>query len=109
MGKRQWGIFAGWLVAIAAVGGAGVLVYQYWESLLTLVLSPIGGFVVKALFGGKVVKFVLAAGFAATAAVVSVRRKLRRGRDPEPELAPPVYGPPEPEVGAGTASSERAA
>jgi hypothetical protein len=110
MGKRQWGIIAGWLVAIAAVVGAGVLVYQYWQSLLSLVLSPIGGLIVKALFGGKVVKFVLAAGFAVAAGVVAVRRKVRRGGDPEaePEFAPPVYGPPEPEVGAGT-PSERAA
>jgi hypothetical protein len=73
------------------------------------VSAPCQRFVVKALFGGKVLKFVVAAGFAATAGVVAVRKKLRRGRDPEPELAPPVYGPPEPEVGAGTAPSERAA
>jgi hypothetical protein len=101
MGKRQWGMLAGWLVAIAALVGAGVLVYQHWQSLLTLVLSPVGGFVVKALFGAKAVKFVLAAGFAATAGVVAVRRKLRRGGEPEaePQFAPPVYGPPEPEVG----------
>jgi hypothetical protein len=102
MGKRQWGIVAGWLAAIAGLAGFGVLVYLYWDSLVSVVLSPIGGLVVKVLFGGKLVKTLVAVGFAVVAGAVAVRRKLRGPREPEPAAAPPVYGPPEPELGAAT-------
>jgi hypothetical protein len=96
MGKRQWGIVAGWLAAIAGLAGAGVLVYLYWDSLVSVVLSPVGGLVVKVLFGGKLVKILVAVGFGVAAGAVAVRRKLRGSREPEPAaaIAPPVYGPP---------------
>jgi hypothetical protein len=96
MGKRQWGVVIGILAAVAALAGAGVLLYQNWDSAVSAVFSPIGGLVTKALFGGKVLKWVVAIGFAVAAGTVAVRKKLRGSRDEEPELAPPVYGPPEP-------------
>jgi hypothetical protein len=104
MGKRQWGTVAGAIVAIAAAVGAGVLVYQHWDSLVSAILSPIGGVVVKVIFGGKVLKILLAVGLAVVAGIVAVKRKLRGSHEPEPgaDAAPPVYGPPEPDAGTGT-------
>ena len=100
MGKRSWRTVAGLVVASGVLAGTGVLVYQHWHGLVAAVFSPIGGLVLKVLFGSKVLKFVVAFGFAATAGMVALRKKLRRS--PEPELAaaaPPVYGPPEREAG----------
>jgi hypothetical protein len=99
MGKRQWATVAGVLVALAALTGAGVLLVQHWDTVVSVVLSPIGGIVVKILFGGKLLKVLAVAGFAVVAGAVAVRRRLRRSRDPQPlgdPAAPPVYGPPEP-------------
>jgi hypothetical protein len=97
MGKRHWVAVAGAIVALAALACAGVLLYQHWHSVVSAVFSPIGGLVAKALFGGKVLKVILVAGFAVVAGGAAVRRAVRRSRDPEPEreaFAAPVYGPP---------------
>jgi hypothetical protein len=89
-----------WLTAVAVVvglAGVGLLVYWQWETILAVVLSPVGGFIAKVVFSGKVLKLAIGLGFAAVAGVVAVRRKLRRRGAPEPavEYAPPVFGPPE--------------
>jgi hypothetical protein len=96
MGKRQWGVVFGILAAAAALAGAGVLLYEHWDSVVSAVFSPIGGLLAKALFGGKVLKVLAVVGFAVAAGTVAVRKKLRGSRDEPPELAPPVYGPPDP-------------
>ncbi|GAA0945705.1 hypothetical protein GCM10009558_061000 [Virgisporangium aurantiacum] len=90
------------LVGLSAVGS---LVYWQWDPIWAFVFSPVGGFVTKILFTTKAVKVVVGAGVAVAAGVVAVRRKLCRGT-PEPELAPPVYGPPEESLTpAGTATA----
>jgi hypothetical protein len=99
MGKRQWATVAGVVVALAVSTGAGVLLARHWDTVVSVVLSPIGGILVKILFGGKLLKVLAVVGFAVVAGAVAARRKLRRSRDPEPLVdtaAPPVYGPPEP-------------
>jgi hypothetical protein len=99
MGKRQWATVAGVLVTLAVLTGAGVLLVQHWDTVVSVVLSPIGGFLVKILFGAKTLKVLAVVGFAVAGGALAVRRKLRRSRDPEPlagAAAPPVYGPPEP-------------
>jgi hypothetical protein len=86
-----------WVTAVAvvvALVGAGVLVYWQWDSIWAFVFSPIGGFVAKILFTGKALKVAAGVAFAVGAGLVAARKKLRRG-NPEPELAPPVFGPPE--------------
>jgi hypothetical protein len=93
-----------WVTAIAVLVGlsaVGLLVYRQWDPIWTFVLSPVGGFVLKVVFSAKVLKFVVAGAVAAAAGAVAVRRKMRR-EAPEPELAPPVYGPPEEEPPALT-------
>lgn len=88
-----------WVTAVAvvvALVGAGVLVYWQWDSIWALVFSPIGGFVAKVLFTGKALKVAAGVAFAVGAGLVAARKKLRRGNpEPETELAPPVFGPPE--------------
>lgn len=90
-----------WMTAVAVVvgfAGAGLLVYWQWDPIWAFVFSPLGGFVTKIVFGAKAVKVVVGATLTVGAGWVAVRKKLRRGTpEPEPEqqLAPPVYGPPE--------------
>jgi hypothetical protein len=97
MGKRHWVPVAWVVIALAVLSGAGVLLYQHWHSVVSVMLSPIGGLIAKVLFGGKVLKVFVVVGFAVLAGAAAVRRTLRRPSDPEPEpeaLAAPVYGPP---------------
>ncbi|WP_203928934.1 hypothetical protein [Virgisporangium ochraceum] len=93
-----------WVTAVAvvaAIAGVGLLVWWQWDPIWSFVFSPVGGFVAKLLFTGKVLKVVAVAAFAAGAGWVAVRRKLRRGTpEAERELAPPVFGPPEEEASA---------
>jgi hypothetical protein len=87
-----------WVTAVAvvaAVAGVGLLVWWQWDPIWSFVFSPVGGFVAKILFTGKVLKVVAVAAFAAGAGWVAMRRKLRRGTPAvEQEHAPPVFGPP---------------
>jgi hypothetical protein len=86
-----------WVTAVAvvvALAGVGFLAYWQWDSIWAFVFSPIGGFVAKILFTGKALKVAIGVAFAVGAGAIALRKKLRRG-EPEPELAPPVYGPPE--------------
>jgi len=101
-----------WVTAIAVLVGlsaVGSLVYWQWDPIWAFVFSPVGGFVTKILFTTKAVKVVVGAGVAVAAGVVAVRKKLRRGTpEPEPQFAPPVFGPPEEEpalTSAGTATA----
>ncbi len=101
-----------WVTAIAVLVGlsaVGSLVYWQWDPIWAFVFSPVGGFVTKILFTTKAVKVVVGAGVAVAAGVVAVRKKLRRGTpEPEPQFAPPVFGPPEEApalTSAGTATA----
>jgi hypothetical protein len=99
--------------ALAALGIAGLLVHRNWDSILTAVFSPVGGFVVKLIFGGKVIKWIAIGVFAVVAAVVAVRKRLSGDDDmadelTQPQFAPPVYGPPlGGETGAVVGSGDR--
>jgi hypothetical protein len=88
-----------WVTAIAVLVGlsaVGLLVYWQWDPIWAFVFSPIGGFVTKILLTTKALKVVVGAAVAVGAGVVAIRKKLRRDApEPEPRLAPPVFGPPE--------------
>ena len=99
-----------WVATIAVLVGlsaAGLLVYWQWDAIWGFVFSPVGGFVTKVLFTTKALKVAVGVAVAIGAGVVAAKRRLRRGA-PEPQYAPPVYGPPEEELtsaGTGTATT----
>jgi hypothetical protein len=98
-----------WVTAVAvvaALAAVGLLVYWQWDAIWAVLFSPIGGFVTKILFTGKVLKVIAGVTFAVGAGLVAMRKKLRRETpEPEPEYAPPVYGPPDEITSGETATA----
>jgi hypothetical protein len=106
----------GVLAAAAAVVGLAAFVYTGWDWLWPAVTSPVGALVAKVAFTGKTVKVVIGIGLAIAAAVVGIRKRLRRddpggARSPlasaaqdaaappaveTDPAAPPVFLPPDP-------------